>query len=85
MGLVVNVLSRQELLSGPFSWSLVVSVSQQLRRNQGQGEMFLKEENYPESVSQRKVGSEKVCARCKALSLSPPAKLKAYPISPWDF
>ena len=85
VGLVINVLSRREVQSGPLPWSLVVSASHQLRRNPGQGEMFLKEENYPESVSQRKVGSEKVCPCCKALSLSPPAKLKAYPTPPWDF
>lgn len=82
VGLVINALCRREGQSGPFSWSLVASASHQLCRN---GEMFLKEENNPESASQRKVSSKKVCACCKALSLSPPARLKAYPVPPWDF
>ena len=85
VGLVINVLSRREAQSGPFSWSLVVCVSHQLHGNPGYSEMFLKEENYPESVSQRKVGSKKVCTCSKALSLSPPARLKACPVPPWDF
>ena len=85
-GLVIKGLSRREVQSGPLSPSLVASATpHRLCRNPGQSETCLKEENYPESVSRRKLSSEKVCPCYRALSLSPPAKLKAYPIPPGDF